>query len=286
MNFAEQRIWGPKPRYPMVLNYEPDKKEFMVIAGPCSVESSEQIHKIAKFVKMGGATHLRGGLFRAGTYPSQNFGLISDDFIWAYDDAAHDNELKAVIEVLSYDEEDFSRVNKFADVIQVGARSMQNYQLLRKVGLEAGSRQVFIKRHPGCTLDEWLGAAEHVLQGAKGSTSRPQICLIERGSVSHVNHVRWDLSVSMIPAVHALNPHLPVIIDASHGTGRRDLVGPMTLAGVAAGADGVLLEVHEEPDKSLSDPEQAITPERFFKLTKQIWAVRRALEGTCVKYGT
>jgi 3-deoxy-7-phosphoheptulonate synthase len=268
--FSKRRLWGPYPKYPLIETYEPRDNRFIVIAGPCSVESKEQIHDIAHIVKVGGATHLRGGVFRAGTYPGKNFGLVDRELIEEYAIAARDNGLKNIIEVLSYDPDDFAVINPLADCFQVGARSMQNYQLLRFLGREAGVRQIFLKRHPGSTMDEWLGAAEHILEGARGSSSFPQIVLIERGSVGHMNHVRWDLSISIIPAVHELNPKLQVIVDGSHGTGRRDLVEPMTLAGVAAGANGVLVEVHPKPDLSLSDADQAITPTAFFTLMKRM----------------
>jgi len=142
--------------------------------------------------------------------------------------------------------------------------------LLRKLG--ASNRPVFVKRNPGATLDEWLGAAEHVLTaGCK------EIYLIERGSSSHLTHVRWDLSISLIPAIKAITK-IPVIVDASHGTGRRDLVEPMTLAGVAAGAGGILVEVHEDPDKSLSDPDQAVTPKDFEILMSKVHKIRGVLK--------
>lgn len=256
--FELRRVWGPKPNYPNVIAYEPPSDQFVTIAGPCSVESPEQILALAEFVSNHGATHLRGGVFRAGTYPGNNFGYVDEILIAHYWGAARRFKLKNIIEVLDYDEESLAMVSKYCDCFQVGARSMQNYTLLRKLG-KIG-KPVFLKRHPGSTLDEWLGSAEHLLvAGCK------EIYLIERGGSTHLNHVRWDLSLSLIPAVKALSK-IPVICDASHGTGRRDLVVPMTLAGIAAGAGGILVEVHEHPEKSLSDSDQAIDPETFKKL--------------------
>lgn len=270
--FAFRRVWGPTPKYPLVQSYVPLKKEFIAIAGPCSVENEEQIKQVAEAVAKSGATHLRGGIFRAGTYPGKNFGLVEEKLLKAFQSAAHDNGLKNIIEVLDYSFGPLGVVEQYADCFQVGARSMQNYSLLRRLGRY--NKQVFLKRHPGCTLDEWLGSAEHLL--VEGNCHP---VLIERGSSTHANHVRWDLSISMIPAIQKIT-QIPIVVDASHGTGRRDLVGPMTLAGVAAGANGVLVEVHPEPEKSLSDADQAINPESFSKLMNKVKRVRECI--SCV----
>lgn len=267
--FAFKRLWGPVPKYPSVLAYEPKSTEFITIAGPCSVESPEQILAMAEFVSKQGATHLRGGVFRAGTYPGKNFGYVEETLIAHFWAAAKRFKLKNIIEVLDYNEHMVDMVAKYADCFQVGCRQMQNYTLLRTLG--SWKKPVFLKRHPGSTLDEWLGAAEHLLTGGC-----EEIYLIERGSVSHVNHVRWDLSLSMIPAIKALTK-VPVICDASHGTGRRDLVMPMALAGVAAGAGGILVEVHEDPQNSLSDPEQALDTETFKVLMKKTTLIRNVI---------
>lgn len=232
-----------------------------MIAGPCSVETPEQILRTAAKVAPH-ATHLRGGVFRAGSYPGKKFGIVENELLRRYYLAAIDNGLENIIEVLDYNRWSLYQLGKNCSAFQVGARQMQNYTLLRTLG--EFQKPVFLKRHPGSTLDEWLGAAEHLLTGGV-----KELYLIERGSVSHLNHVRWDLSISLIPAVKALT-RIPVIVDASHGTGRRDLVEPMTLAGVAAGAGGILVEVHEDPTNSLSDPEQAITPDAFEKLMEKV----------------
>lgn len=246
-------------------------QDFAVVAGPCSVETEAQIHALAYSVKQSGATHLRGGVFRGGTYPSEKhrFGWVDQDLIVAYYEAAKSQGLKNIIEVLDYTPESFKRIVNFCDAFQVGARSMQNYSLLRKLG-EFG-KPVFLKRNTGATMDEFLGAAEHLLVGGV-----KELTLIERGSSTHMNHVRWDLSLSIIPAIKAIT-EIPVIVDGAHGTGRRDLVEPMALAGVAAGAGGILVEVHEHPEISLSDPEQAISPESFSSLMKKVNRVREAI---------
>lgn len=265
-DFSFRRVWGPAPRYPNVMAYTPPSNKFVVIAGPCSVESPEQILSLAEFVSKQGATHLRGGVFRAGTYPGANFGWVDIGLIQQYWGAAKRFKLQNIIEVLDYTEESLTSILPWADCFQIGARSMQNYSLLRKVG--ALGKPVFLKRNPGSTMDEWLGSAEHLLvAGCK------ELYLIERGGSTNLNHVRWDLSLSLIPAIKSLSK-VPVICDASHGTGRRDLVPAMTLAGVAAGAGGILIEVHETPEKSFSDPDQAIDPETFKKLMTKVNQVR------------
>jgi len=240
-----------------------------VIAGPCSVESYDQVNRVADAVAESGATHFRGGVFRAGTYPGQNFGLIDDKLIEAFSAAGRSRGLKTIIECLDYSLASFARIGPHADCFQVGARQMQNYTLLRRLGRT--DRPVFLKRNPGATLDEWLGAAEHLL--VEGNCSP---VLIERGGATNSPHVRWDLSISMIPAIAQISK-IPVVVDASHGTGRRDLVRAMTLAGVAAGAAGVLVEVHPTPSQSLSDADQAIAPDEFDFLMKQVRDIRKIL---------
>lgn len=271
-SFATRRNWGPDPKYPRVIAYKrPRDHHFKIIAGPCSVESPEQIKTLAQSVALAGATHLRGGLFRAGTYPGSNFGLVDKSIIEAFSSAGRENGLKTVIEVLDYTEYALDRVAKAADVFQVGCRQMQNYTLLRSLG--AYHKPVFLKRHPGATIDEWLGAAEHLL-----ASGVEDVTLIERGSSTQARHVRWDLSISIIPAVRALS-EIPVVCDPSHGTGRRDLVWSMALAGVAAGAEGVLIETHFDPEHSLSDADQAIHPEEFRRLVERIKRVHGAAIG-------
>lgn len=263
-DFNTKRTWGPVPRYEKVKSYHRSSENYFhqyVLAGPCSVESKEQINLVGDFVAAHGATHLRGGIFRAGTYPGTNFGLIEEELIAEFQRVAKRNGLLNIIEVLDYSPESMALIEKYADCYQIGCRGAQHYSLLRKVG--ASGKPVFLKRHPGITLDEFLGAAEHVLTaGCK------DLVLIERGSVSHLNHVRWDLSISMIPAIKAIT-QIPVVVDASHGTGRRDLVEPMTLAGIAAGADGMLLETHPFPEQSLSDSDQAIEFSTFTKIVSK-----------------
>jgi 3-deoxy-7-phosphoheptulonate synthase len=160
-------------------------------------------------------------------------------------------------------------INHYCDCFQIGARSQQNYSLLRKLG--KFDKPIFLKRNTGCTVDEWLGSAEHLLIGGA-----EEIYLIERGSSTFHNDVRWTPTIHVIPSVKSIC-EIPVIVDASHSTGRRDLVPPITLAGIAAGADGFLVEVHTNPDKSLSDAEQAIDPETFEKLMKNAEILKKII---------
>lgn len=266
-SLSKKRLWGPEPRYPMVEAYNKDH-EFTIIAGPCSVESADQIFKIAKHAAGEGATHLRGGVFRAGTYYNPKFGWVEASLISAYSSAAKKYKLKNIIEVLDY--RSLEWLDPFAECYQIGCRQMQNYTLLAEVA-KAG-KPVFLKRHPGSTIDEFLGAADQLLQNGA-----LEVTLIERGSSTNARHVRWDLSISMIPAVKAITK-MPILVDASHGTGRNDLVIPMTMAGIAAGADGLLVEFHENPECSLSDAEQALSFKQFDELMFRVKQLRRMLK--------
>ncbi len=264
--------FGPTPNYPLVKAYKPPSDEFVIISGSCSVESFAQVFDIAGKAKAAGATHLRGGVFRAGTYPKAgaHFGWVDEELINSFARSAESFGLKNIIEVLDYSDESLDMISKYCDVFQVGARSQQNYSLLRKLGQYG--KPVFLKRNTGCTVNEWLGSAEHLLLGGV-----KEIHLIERGSSTFLNDVRWTPTVHVIPSVKALCD-IPVIMDASHSTGRRDLVPSVTLAGVAAGAGGVLIECHREPDKSLSDAEQALDVKDLAPLIKKIHKVREAIK--------
>lgn len=267
--FSFKRTWGPKINYPMVLEYQPPERPFIKIAGPCSVESREHIRTMAKIVSECGATHLRGGLFRAGTYPGSNFGWVDKKLIEASYEAAEWHGLQNIVEILDYgDRQSFNHVIQHAHCLQVGARQMQNYTLLTELAMTG--KTIFLKRNPGSTMDEWLGSAEYIIKNGGHPV------LIERGSSTHMNHVRWDLSISIIPAVKTVT-RVPIVVDASHGTGRRDLVRWMTMAGVAAGADGCLVEVHSDPENSLSDADQAVCPLEYQMLMERVNIIRGAL---------
>lgn len=247
-DFNTKRTWGPSPLYPAVLGAQRDKSlpDLIVLAGPCSVESFDHVDETVPVLKACGATFARGGVYRAGTYPREVFGLQLD-LLKYWSSQVRKAGLKTVVEVL--DVRQVEKVDRYADVFQVGARHCQDYALL--VELSKSKKVVTLKRNPGMTLDEFLGAAEYLARG------RCSPILIERGSATQMNHVRWDLSISLIAAAKRLT-NLPVLVDASHGTGRSDLVWPMTMAGLAAGADGFLVEVHPDPEKSMSDADQAV----------------------------
>lgn len=268
--FAKKRSWGPLPRYPLVELYKRPNKEFITIAGPCSFESIEHCYKMAAIVSNERATHLRSGVFRAGTYASKTFGWIDSELIKEYYAISKSVGLKNIIEVLEYSDNTMDFLNDNCDVFQVGARAQQHYQLLRTLGQY--NKPIFLKRNTGCTIDEVLGSCEHLLLGGA-----KEIYIIERGSSTFHTDVRWTPVPHTIPSIKSICD-IPVIFDASHSTGRRDLVASMTLAGVAAGADGVLIEVHDNPKQSLSDADQAIDPNTFSQLMIKINKVREAIK--------
>lgn len=268
-SFDFKRTWGPEPRYANVLGWNGGAIPFpCVIAGPCSIESKEQIDLVIPALKQNHVTFARGGVYRAGTYPPKNgvYGL-QFDLMKEWSKECREHGLKPIVEVL--DIRQIDTINQYADAFQVGARHCQDYALLRE--LSQSKKVVTLKRGPGMTLDEFLGAAEYLAQG------RCTPILIERGSATHANWVRWDLSISLIAAVKAMGVKIPILVDASHGTGRRDLVEPMTLAGIAAGADGFLVEVHPQPEWSLSDSDQALPLEALERLIEKAWKVRIAV---------
>jgi len=265
-----QRLFGPAPNYPKVISYlPPDYPDLIKVAGPCSVESAEQIHTIAKELYLSKVHYLRGGIFRAGTYPGKKFGFADKVLIAEFSRAARDYGMKCLIEVLDYHPQSLEIYMKYADAFQVGARAMQNYTLLRVLGKT--KRPIFLKRNMGSNIDEFLGAAEHLLVGGPCEP-----ILVERGSSSHMNHVRWEPSISMIPAVKKIT-NIPIIIDPSHSCGRADLIEPIAMAGIAAGADGYLIETHPKPEESLSDADQAYPLSKFHQLNIKIDNLKKAI---------
>ncbi len=233
--------------------------DFVVIAGPCSVESEEQTLEIAQAVKAAGADMLRGGAFKPRTspYAFQGLGLRG---LRILEKARQATGLPIVTEVI--DPRDVSWVAEFADVLQIGTRNMQNFSLLKEVG-RAG-RPVLLKRGMYSTLEEWLNCAEYIL-----SEGNPDVILCERGIRTFESYTRNTLDLSAVPAIKELS-HLPILIDPTHSTGRLNLVGPMSLAAVAAGADGLIIEVHHKPEEALCDAEQALTPVMFTGIMKRL----------------
>ncbi len=232
---------------------------FTVIAGPCSVESEAQTIDTAIAVKAAGADMIRGGAFKPRTspYAFQGLGIAGLKIL---EKARAETGLPVVTEVL--DPRDVSWVAEFADVLQIGTRNMQNYALLKEVG--RSGRPVLLKRGMYSTLEEWLNCAEYIL-----SEGNPDVILCERGIRTFERYTRNTLDLSAVPAIKELT-HLPVITDPTHSTGRISLIGPMSLASVASGADGLIIEVHNNPEKALCDADQALTPVMFSGLMKQL----------------
>jgi 3-deoxy-7-phosphoheptulonate synthase len=240
----------------------------VVIAGPCSVESEEQTLRIARAVKAGGAHMLRGGVFKPRTspYAFQGLGLKGLKILKK---AREETGLPVVSEVL--DTRDVSWMSEYVDVLQIGARNMQNFSLLKEVG--KSRKPVLLKRGMYSTLSEWLNCAEYIL---KEGNSRVILC--ERGIRTFENYTRNTLDLSAVPALRELT-HLPVIVDPAHGTGKIGLIPAMSLAAVAAGADGIIVEVHDNPAAALSDGDQSLTPAQFSELARKVTALRAFMEG-------
>ena len=240
--------------------------EIVVMAGPCSVESESQILEAARRVRAAGATILRGGAFKPRTSPYSWQGL-GEKGLELLARAREETGLAIVTEALEPETVDL--VAEYADIIQIGARNMQNYPLLRKAGRTG--KPVLLKRGLSATIKELLLSAEYILAEGNG-----QVILCERGVRGFDNHTRNLLDLTAIPVVHALS-HLPIIADPSHGTGIRAKVIPMARAAVAAGADGLMIEVHPDPDRALSDGAQSLAPDHFDELMKQAAEIAGAI---------
>ena len=237
-----------------------------VIAGPCSVESREQILEIAEMVREAGATGLRGGAFKPRTSP-YSFQGMKEKGLQLLAEARSKTGLSIVTEVMA--PEQVELVAGYADVLQVGARNMQNYPLLEAVG--ESTLPVLLKRGPSATMEEFLLAAEYVLK--QGNT---RVMLCERGIRTFEDHTRFTLPLATVPFLHQTT-HLPVVVDPSHGTGKASLVATMARAAVAAGADGLMVEVHPDPEKALSDGFQALTPAAFRQMMTECRQIAKAI---------
>jgi 3-deoxy-7-phosphoheptulonate synthase len=237
--------------------------DFALIAGPCSVENEKQTIITAQKVKEAGANMLRGGAFkpRSSPYSFQGLGL---EGLKILEKAKKETGLPIVSEVI--DPRDVSWVSEYVDILQIGARNMQNFSLLREVGRV--EKPVLLKRGMHSTLSEWLNCAEYIL--AEGN---PNVVLCERGIRTFETYTRNTLDLSMVPAVKE-ETHLPVIVDPSHGTGKLELIESMCLAAVAAGADGLIVEVHYNPSEALSDKDQSMDPTMFARAAKKIRELR------------
>ncbi|HMM20421.1 MAG TPA: 3-deoxy-7-phosphoheptulonate synthase [Selenomonadales bacterium] len=237
-----------------------------VIAGPCSVESVEQMVETAMLVKNAGAAMLRGGAYKPRTSP-YSFQGLGEEGLKILAEARNVSGLPVVTEVLS--EESFDLVEEYADLIQIGARNMQNYSLLKRAG--NSPKPILLKRGQSATLEEFLMAAEYIVAGGKSN-----VILCERGIRTFDTYSRNTLDISAVPAVKELS-HLPIIVDPSHASGKWSLVEPLAKAAMAAGADGLIVEVHHQPKQALCDGAQSLKPEKFDRLMSSVRKIMAAI---------
>jgi 3-deoxy-7-phosphoheptulonate synthase len=275
---VERAIAVTKPYKLATLRRHPDKTvipvgdatiggdELTIIAGPCAIESRAQAFAIAEAVQRGGACFFRGGAFKPRTSPYAFQGL-GEDGLKILAEVREAYGLKIVTEAL--DEPGVDLVERYGDVIQVGARNMQNFSLLRRVG--KSHLPVLLKRGLAATLDEWLLAAEYVL-----TEGNSQVVLCERGVRTFAQHTRNTLDLASIPAIRRIS-HLPVLVDPSHGTGKNYMVIPLACAGVAVGADGLIVEVHNQPERALSDGSQALTLDQYEQLSHEVRRIHQVV---------
>jgi 3-deoxy-7-phosphoheptulonate synthase len=247
--------------------------EVIVMAGPCSAESEEQVEASAAAVKRAGAKVLRGGAFKPRSSP-YSFQGLGEEGLRLLKAAADRHNLKLITEVMDISQ--LELIERYADILQVGARNMQNFTLLRELG--RSRTPVMLKRGISATIEEWLLSAEYILAG--GNTN---VMLCERGIRTFESYTRNTLDISAIPVVQQLS-HLPVLVDPSHGTGKRDKVAPMARAAVAGGCDGLLIEVHCDPDHALSDGAQSMFPAQFDRLMAELRIIAPAIgRSICVE---
>lgn len=244
-------------------------KNLVVMAGPCAVESLEQVRETAAAVKKAGAKILRGGAYKPRTSP-YDFQGLGEDGLKILRQVADEFDLKVVTEVV--DRQDIPLIEEYADILQVGARNMQNFQMLKSLGKI--KKPIMLKRGLSATISEWLNAAEYIVTGGNEN-----VMFCERGIRTYETFTRNTLDLSAVAAVKELS-HLPIIVDPSHGTGRRPMVMPMARAAIAAGADGLMIEVHPHPEKALSDGNQSLTPKDFQDLMSNLGEIAAAVGRT------
>jgi 3-deoxy-7-phosphoheptulonate synthase len=240
-----------------------------IMAGPCSIESREQAFAIAERVSRAGAQFFRGGAYKPRTSP-YSFQGLGEEGLRIMADVREKLGLAAITEAI--DNESLDLVEQYADIIQIGARNMQNFSLLKRAG--RSKKPVMVKRGMSATLEEFLMAAEYVM-----SEGNYNVLLCERGIRTFADHTRNTLDLSVVPAVQRLS-HLPIIVDPSQGTGKRNKVTPLSRAAIAVGADGLIIEVHNEPDKALSDGNQSLYPDQFDELMMQVRQIAPILRRT------
>ena len=244
-------------------------KEIVVMAGPCAVESLEQLREAAQAVKACGAKFLRGGAFKPRTSP-YDFQGLGEDGLKLLRQVADEFNLRVVTEIV--DKDDIDLFCKYTDILQVGARNMQNFQMLKALG--KCSKPILLKRGLSATISEWLNAAEYIMSGGN-----EQVIFCERGIRTYETFTRNTLDLSAVAAVKELS-HLPIVVDPSHGTGRWKMVAPMARAAIAAGADGLIIEVHPHPEKALSDGDQSLRPEAFKELMSNLDGIAKVMGKT------
>lgn len=244
-------------------------EEVIVVAGPCSAESETQVEQTTAAIKRAGAKALRGGAFKPRSSP-YSFQGLGEEGLRLLHTAARAHDLKLITEVM--DASQIEVIDRYADIFQVGARNMQNFSLLRELGRTR--KPILLKRGISATIEEWLLSAEYVLAGGNS-----RVILCERGIRTFETMTRNTLDISAIPIIKQLS-HLPIFVDPSHGTGRRDKVAPMARAAVAAGADGLLIEVHCDPDKAWSDGAQSLYPSQFERLMAELRIIAPAIGRT------
>lgn len=278
LDYIERVVPILKPYKVVSREFHPDKSivrvgsvsiggsRIVVMAGPCSVESEEQTVEVAKTVKAAGATILRGGAFKPSTSP-YSFQGLGEDALKILATAREATGMPIITEVM--DTRDVELVARYADILQIGTRNMTNFSLLQEVG--AIKKPVMLKRGMSSTIEEWLQAAEYI-----ANRGNYDIILCERGIRTFETYTRNTFDVSSIPAVLGLS-HLPIIGDPSHGTGRHFLVSPVAKAAIAAGADGIMVEVHPHPEKALKDGAQSLTPDNFSMLMQELAVVAKAV---------
>ncbi len=243
--------------------------EIAMIAGPCSVENENQMFRLAKVVAQSGAKFLRGGAFKPRTSP-YSFQGLGEEGLKIMRAAADEYKLLVVTEVMQIDQ--LELIDKYTDVFQLGARNMQNFSLLKELGRV--EKPIMLKRGIAATIEEWLMSAEYILSGGNKN-----VFFCERGIRTFENYTRNTFDLSAIPVIHKKS-HLPIIADPSHATGLRDQVPPMARAAVAAGADGLMIEIHDDPENALSDGPQALLPDVYLKLMEELRLIASAIGRT------
>jgi len=245
-----------------------------IVAGPCAIESREQAFAVAERVHRAGAQFFRGGAYKPRTSP-YSFQGLGEEGLRIMAEIRHQYGMKIITEAI--DNESLDLVEEYADMIQIGARNMQNFSLLKRAG--RARKPVLLKRGMSATLEEFLMAAEYIL-----SEGNYNVALCERGVRTFADHTRNTLDLSLIPAVQRLS-HLPIFVDPSHGTGKRNKVTPLSRAAVAVGADGLMVEVHNKPDEAMSDGPQSLFPDQFDELMKQVRQIAAVVGRTVPEIG-